>query len=80
MSRGLDELTKWRVKMLARFGGFSLDAIARQTGASVNQVSYYLGTQKITLKQWRDIETSEAKNHARSVTRAAHHKKRRRSA
>lgn len=66
----MDDLMKWRVKMLAAFGGFSIKAIANRVGATENQVGYYLQTQGIRLKDWRDMVTPQSQAHAKAVTKA----------
>lgn len=68
----LDDLTKWRIKMLASYGGFSSKAIADRTGATASQVSSFLHRSAIKLTDWRNLTSPQSKSHANAVTKGGY--------
>ena len=73
----LDNLKKWRIEMLARFGGFSRRYIASEVfGSSLRHVnrgelaciSSYLKRLGIKLRDWRDGLTIAAQAYAKDVS------------
>lgn len=68
----LDDLTKWRIKMLAAYGGFSSKAIADRTGATASQVSSFLHRSAIKLTDWRNLASPQSKSHANAVTKGGY--------
>lgn len=70
--RGVDDLSKWRIKMLAAYAGFSRQSIASRVGVSLNQVSHVLKTEAIRVKDWRDMVSNQSKRHADAITKAGY--------
>ena len=73
----LDDLKKWRIEMLAKFGGFSRRYIAAQVfGSAINRadrgelacISGYLRRLGIKLRDWRDGLTVAAQTYATDVS------------
>lgn len=76
--RYLDDIKKWRIEMLAKFGGFSRRYIASQVfGAAFNavtpgeiaSVSGFLSRQKIRLSTWRNGFSIAAQSYAKDVSK-----------
>ena len=74
----LDDLKKWRIEMLARFGGFSRRYIASEVfgsslkGASKSElvcISSYIKRIGVRLRDWRDGLTISAQAHAKNVSK-----------
>jgi hypothetical protein len=76
--RRLDDFTKWKIEMLARFGGFAHRYIAsvifekplgRVTINEIRVVSGFLHRNKMKVSDWRRGRTPMAVAYAQKVTR-----------
>lgn len=75
----LNDIQKWQIEMLARFGGFSHQLIASKVNAARNQVSYWLHKSEIKVRDWRNGVSPESIQQIRSVIKPSAKKSRSKS-